>query len=118
MTSLGGLSGGSTSNNNSNKPKSKDKRVKEHFVYHYSTGIQTLAEQIVLGNKSVFLQIDSKGKPVISTHLDLSEDQHIVVYPNEDGISGVTSYITPIKFNDLNEIKSYIEQAKKETIES
>ena len=41
-----------------------------------------------------------------------------MVYPNEDGISGVASYITPIKFKDLNEIKHYIEQAKKETIES
>ena len=81
-------------------------------------GIQTLAEQIVLENKSVFLQIDNKGKPVISPYLDLSADPGIVVYPNEDGISGVASYITPIKFNDLREVKHYIEQANAETIES
>ncbi len=116
---LSGLFGGGDFNgSNNNKNKSKDKKIKEHYVYHYGTGIQTLAEQIVLGNKSVFLQIDNKGKPVISPYLDLSQDQGIKVYPNEDGISGVASYITPIKFKDLNKIKNYIEQAEKETIES
>ena len=116
---LSGLFGGGDFNGSTNnKNKSKDKKIKEHYVYHYGTGIQTLAEQIVLGNKSVFLQIDNKGKPVISPYLDLSQDQGIMVYPNEDGISGVASYITPIKFKDLNEIKHYIEQAEKETIES
>ena len=110
---LSGLFGGGDFNgSNNNKNKSKDKKITEHYVYHYGTGIQTLAEQIVLGNKSVFLQIDNKGKPVISPYLDLSQDQGIKVYPNEDGISGVASYITPIKFKDLNEIKNYIEFTK------
>jgi hypothetical protein len=118
---LSGLSGGATSrddNSTGSKGQAKDKKIKDHFVYHYSAGIPSLAEQIVLGNKSVFLQIDAKEKPVISPYLDLSKDQYIMVYPNEDGISGVASYITPIKFNDPNEIKYYIEKAKNETIDS
>jgi hypothetical protein len=124
---LDGLSGGSDYNGDSNGRKKQrqeekrqtetDNKVKRHFVYHYSNGIP-LAEQIVLGNKSVFLQIDTDGKPVISPYLDLSKEQNIQLSPYEDGISGIASYITAIKFKDLNEIRFYIEQAKKETIES
>lgn len=122
---LDGLTGGSNFSNSSNGRKKKSQKtdnkkngVKEHWIYHYSNDTP-LAEQIVLGNKSVFLQIDTERKPVISPYLDLSQEQNIVLYPREDGVSGVASYITPIKFKDLNEIKVYIEQAaKNETIDS
>ena len=76
---LEGLSGGSDYNGDSNDRKKKrqdekrqtetENKVKRHFVYHYGNDIP-LAEQIVLGNKSVFLQIDADGKPVISPYLD------------------------------------------------
>jgi hypothetical protein len=114
----GGAGGGSDYNRKKKTQQTeKVKKVKEHFVYHYSNEIP-LAEQIVLGNKSVFLQIDENGKPVISPYLDLSKEQNIVLHPHEDGVSGIASYITPIKFKDLNEIKLYIDQAKKETIDT
>jgi hypothetical protein len=98
----------------------QEKKVKEHFVYHYSNGIPSLAEQIVLGNKSLFLQIDIENdyKPVVSPYLDLKDDQGLIIYPHEDGVSGVASYIEPIKFKSMEDIKSYISAARKETIDS
>jgi hypothetical protein len=66
----------------------------------------------------VFLQIDSDRKPVISTRLDLSKDQDIVLLPHQDGIRGVASYTLPIRFKDLTEIRNFIEAAQHETIDS
>ena len=78
-----------------------------------------LAEQIILGNKSVFLQIDNKDRtPVIHTRLDLSKDRDIILLPQQDGINGVASYTLPIKFEDIKEIKKFIEIAQQQTIDS
>ena len=71
---LSGLAGGSDFNGNGhNKKKSK-----------------ALAEQIILGDKSVFLQLDNKGEskdiiPVVQGKLDLSETQGIILIPQPDG---------------------------------
>ena len=109
-------------NNNSESTKGneseeeKESKPKEYSVYKYSKGIP-LAEQIILENKSVFLQIIN-DKPTISTEIDLSENQNIILKPHQHGISGVASPILPIKFKNLEEIEYFIEQAKKETIDS
>jgi hypothetical protein len=110
-----GLSGGSNFSNS--KGKEEKKEAREYEVYKYSNGIP-LAEQIILGNKSVFLQIDRNRNPVISPKLDLSNEQDIILLPRQDGVNGTASFIVPLRFKDLNEIKFYIEQAKLETIYS
>jgi hypothetical protein len=94
----------------------QDQLVKEHEVYKYSKDIP-LAEQIILDNKSVFLQfIDDK--PVVSPKLDLSKEQNIILYPHQHGIDGSVSPIEPLSFKNITEIEYIKEQAKKETIDS
>jgi hypothetical protein len=61
-----------------------DSNVKEHTVYKYSQNIP-LADEIVLDNKNVFLQIID-SKPVISRHIDLSMEKNIILYPHDDGL--------------------------------
>lgn len=118
MTSpLDGLSGGSNFSNRNDKDKEKKKKPKEYYVYKYSKGIP-LAEQIIIGNKSVFLQVDADRKAVISVRLDLSKDHGIVLLPQKDGLEGIASYTLPIKFKDLTEIKDFIEAAKSQTVDS
>lgn len=56
-----------------------DNNVKEHTVYKCSQDIP-LAEDIVLANKNVFLQIID-GKPVIYCHIDLSKEKNIILNP-------------------------------------
>src|SRR5436189_730128 len=73
------------------KDQQQQQQTKEHTVYKYSKDIP-LAEQIILDNKNVFLQIID-GKPVISPKLDLSEDQNIILLPHQDGIDGAVSPI-------------------------
>ena len=130
---LSGLAGGSDFNGNGhNKKKSKQgqqeqdtdkgKKVKEYLVYKYNKNIP-LAEQIILGDKSVFLQLDNKGEskdiiPVVQGKLDLSETQGIILIPQPDGTSGIASFTLPVKFKDIPEIKSSIEVAQGETIDS
>lgn len=97
----------------------KEKIIKEHVVYKYNKDIP-LAEQIILGSKSVLLQIDKKNKckSVVQAKLDLSESQGIILIPQQDGMSGVASFTLPIKFKDMKEINEIIELAKHETIDS
>ena len=118
MTSpLDGLSGGSNYSNRKRKDEEKDKKPKEYYVYKYDKEIP-LAEQIIIGNKSVFLQIDNDRRPVISVKLDLSKDQSTVLLPQLDEMEGIASYTLPIKFKDLTEIKVFVEAAQHETIDS
>jgi hypothetical protein len=123
MTSpLDGLSGGSDFSNNRKKDARKDgkekyKGAKSYYVYKYNKNIP-LAEQIILGNKGVFLQIDNEGNPITSVKLDLSKDQGLILEPQQDGINGVASFTLPIKFKDHKEIKDFIETVKHQTIDS
>jgi hypothetical protein len=71
-----------------------ESKAKEYSVYKYSKDIP-LAEQIILGNESVFLQIVD-GKLEISRQPDLSKEQNIILKPYQHGISGVASPIIPI----------------------
>ena len=103
----------SPENDNSIDEEEDDNKVKEHTVYKYSQGIP-LAEEIVLDDKNMFLQIID-GKPVISPHVDLSEEKNIVLHPHEDGL---VSPIIPYKFRNVEEIADFIRLAKKETIDS
>jgi hypothetical protein len=114
-SSLGGLSGGSNFSNN--KRKEEKKKAKEYYVYKYNKTMP-LAEQVIIGDKSVFLQIDNDMKPVISVRLDLSKDHDIILLPQKDGLEGIASYTLPIKFKDLTEIKGFIDVAKRQTIDS
>jgi hypothetical protein len=114
---LDGLSGGSNFSNSKSKDKKEKKKPKVYYVYKYSKGIP-LAEQIIIGNNSVFLQIDNDRRPVISVKLDLSKDRGIVLLPQKNGLEGIASYILPIRFKDLAEIKHFIEAAESQTIDS
>ena len=117
MTSpLDALSGGSSFSNSKGKGKKK-KGPKEYYVYKYDKGIQ-LAEQIIIGNNNLFLQIGNDRRPVICGRLDLSQDHGFVLLPQKDGLEGIASYTLPIKFKDLTEIKDFIEAVQHETIDS
>ena len=97
-------------------------RKRRTRTQNHTTSINTknipLAEQILLGNKSVFLQIDNDGNPITSVKLDLSKDQGLILEPQQDGINGVASFTLPVKFKDHKEIKDFIDIAKHQTIDS
>jgi hypothetical protein len=97
----------------SDNDEDDDTNVQEHIVYKYSQDIP-LAEEIVLGNKNVFLQIID-GKPVISSYIDLSKEKNIVLYPHD---AGLVSSILPYKFRNVKEITEFINLAYKETIDT
>lgn len=87
-------------------------KPKTYTAYKYSKGIP-LAEEITLGNRNVFLQIID-GNPVVTAELSLT-DKNIIVKPHE---RSENTPIIPYSFKDEDEIKYFIEQAKKETIHS
>jgi hypothetical protein len=92
------------------KPKPKPN---EHIAYKYSKDIP-LAEEIQLGNQNAFLQIID-GEPKISTEIDLSKQKNIVIKPHQR--SEITPAL-PYVFQDEDDIRSFIKQAKEETIHS
>jgi hypothetical protein len=91
----------------------KHLHTKVHTLYKYSKDIP-LAEEIQLANQNVFLQIID-GKPVISSTIDLKEQKNMELLPHD---TGTASPVFPYAFRDMEEIKYFIEQAQKETIDS
>lgn len=94
-------------NTNNNRPKPKT-----YAAYKFSKSIP-LAEEITLGNKNVFLQIIN-GEPLIFPELDL-KDQQIIIKPHD---RSENTPVIPYTFKDIDEIKYFIERAKKETVHS
>jgi hypothetical protein len=105
--------------NQTRKPKQQGKRdkekddVKTYSVYKYSKDIP-LAEEIVLGCQSVFLQIID-GEPTIKPVLDFIKEKNIILRPHE-----ITNQLTPIvipyAFRDIEEIKYFIKVAREKSI--
>jgi hypothetical protein len=92
---------------NDESPKSKI-----YTVYKYSKDIP-LAEEITLGSKNVFLQIIN-GEPITLPELNL-KDQNVIIRPHN---RSENTPIIPYTFEDIDEIKYFIEKTKKETIHS
>ena len=88
----------------------KDNTVKTHSVYKYSKDIP-LAEEIMLGYKSTFLQIVN-DEPVTRDVLDFSKDRNFILKPHEPTNQVVIPYI----FKDIEEVKSFIKLAKEKSI--
>ena len=82
-------------------------------AYKYSKDIP-LAEEIELGNQNVFLQI-IEGEPKISSEINLSKARNIIIKPHAR--SEATPMI-PYAFQDINEVRYFVEQAKNETLHS
>lgn len=126
---LAGLCGGSIDYNNSNwNNNNKDKKQKRRriaqqkdqqqeqiqkgkdcFVRKYSTGIP-LAEQILIGGRSMFLQIIG-GKPKLSSAIDLTQQKGIVLKPHQS--IGSTPPIMEFEYNDTKEIEYFIDIANR-----
>jgi hypothetical protein len=85
-------------------------RPKTYNAYKYSKNI-SLAEEITLGSNNVLLQIIN-GEPEVRPELDL-KDQNIIIKPHD---KSENTPIIPYSFKDIDEIKYFIEQARKETI--
>jgi hypothetical protein len=92
------------------RSKEKEKGTKTHFVYKYSKDIP-LAEQILLGYKSTFLQIVN-GEPVTKDVLDFSKERNIILKPHE----ATNQVVIPYAFKDIEEIKSIIKLAQEKSI--
>lgn len=91
----------------------KNPALIEHDIYkHTHHGI--LAEQIILGNKSCFLQIIN-DKPIIVDKLELPS-QNIVLHPRDR--HKISSRIHQFRFNDESEIQRFIEKAKSVNIDN
>jgi hypothetical protein len=113
---LEGNNGNGNNKKKGKKDKAKDtekiKQPRTYFAYKYSTDIP-LAEEIILGNQSVFLQIID-GYPILKRELEILE-KNIIIKPHE---RSELSPILPYGFKDVEEIKHFIEQANKESIHS
>jgi hypothetical protein len=93
---------------NNNEPKPRI-----YTAYKYSKDIP-LAEEVTHGKENKFLQIID-GEPVTSSELDFSKERNIIIKPHERSEAGP---VIPYIFKDIEEIKYFIEQAKKETLHS
>jgi len=93
-------------------PKDNKPKPKTYTAYKYSKDIPP-AEEITLDSKNVFLQIIN-GEPITSPELDI-KDQNIIIKPHN---RSENTPIIPYIFKDIDEIKYFIEQTKKETIHS
>lgn len=96
------------------KEEAKDKGIRNYTVYKYSKDIG-LAEEILLGNQSVFLQIVDE-EPIISSTIDLSKEKNIILKPHENS-SQITQVIIPYSFRDIDEIRYFIRIAKGKSID-
>jgi hypothetical protein len=84
--------------------------VKTYSVYKYSKDV-TLAEEILLGYQSTFLQIID-GEPFTKPVLDFSKERNIVLKPHES----TNQVIIPYAFKDIEEVKYFIKLAKEKSI--
>jgi hypothetical protein len=99
-----------------NSEDGKDKpNIKTHTVYKYSTDIP-LAEEILLNNESVFLQIID-GQPKISSMIDLSKQKGIILVPHENSSQVTAPVVIPYNFRDKEEIEYFISVAKQKSID-
>lgn len=93
---------------------SKDEpKPKRYTAYKYSKDVP-LAEEIELGNQNVFLQIID-GEAEVRQEIDLSKEKNTIIKPHE---RSEAMPMIPYAFQNLNEIRHFVEQAKRETIHS
>jgi hypothetical protein len=96
----------------SSTDKKKEKR--EFPIYKYSNRKKdALHEAVILGGKPVFLKYDSDAVEPIKTIGSIEEDSRLIRpqqterYPYE-----------PYEFENMNEVLSYVERARNETVDS
>jgi hypothetical protein len=106
---------GKTSQTNEDDNDNNEQTPKIHTVYKYSTDIP-LAEEILLDNESVFLQIID-GKPQISSMIDLRKQKGIVLIPHENSSQVIAPVVIPYSFKNVEEIEYFIKIAKEKSID-
>jgi hypothetical protein len=87
------------------KEKDRKERVVQKFT-HYGC-----VEAVLVGDLPFFLQINDSGEPMLLENIPYSD--MVLVPPQKTAYPGLA-----YEFTDLNEIKSVIEKAKKETLDS
>jgi hypothetical protein len=97
-----------------NKEKEKEKEKHEYLAYKYSNRKKgELHEAVILAGKPVFLKYDSKtAEPIIKIE-NIEEDTRIIKPPHMENYP-----YDPYEFENMNEVISHLERAKKETIDS
>lgn len=96
-----------SSNGNTGTKKLTQPKQKSYLVYKY-TKSDGLAEEIVLGDRSKFLQIID-GEPVVSDMIDLSKEKGITLKPHQRDTGQPP--VMPIHYKDMEELKELIKQA-------
>jgi hypothetical protein len=93
---------------------SRKKEKNESIAYKYSNrGKGPLREAVILAGKPVFLKYDSNSvEPITSVEI-IEEDTRIIKPPHIENYP-----YDPIEFENMNEVISYLECARKETIDS
>ena len=94
------------------KKKNDDKDSTKYTAYKYSKGI-SLAEEILLGYQSVFLQLID-GELIIKPAIEL-RDKNVVIQPHQ---ASEISPVLPYAFRDIDEVRYFVKQANNETIDS
>lgn len=96
-------------NENTNDIRTRPIKNKEHLLYKYSKQIP-LAEAILLNDWPIFLQIGD-GKPILTEKIEL---ETITLLPPSISSCLSKEYV----FSSKSEIESYIQRAKKQTMDS
>lgn len=88
-----------------NKDQSDKQQKNKIYLQKYSTGI-ILAEAVILGDTSMFLQLKDNSEPVLGRNIDLNG---LTIYPTE-----LRSQLSePYTFTSRDEIVYYLNLAKK-----
>lgn len=96
-----------TSEKQGNKQESDTPKAKKCISYKY-TNKEELFEEIRLGGKSVFLTLVD-GEPKLFEEIDQSEERGIIIRPHSN-VGMLPTF--PYEFNDIKEIRRFIEIAK------
>jgi hypothetical protein len=92
----------------------RKKEKHESIAYKYSNrGKGLLHEAVILAGKPVFLKYDSNAAEPITPVESIEEDTRIIKPPHMENYP-----YDPYEFENMNEVISYLERARKETIDS
>jgi hypothetical protein len=97
-------------NGDARNGKNSKSSPKKYTVYKYSND-DGLAEEIILGGRSKFLQIVD-GQPKILDEINISDENGVIIKPhynNNSGLQATLSYV----YDDINEIRRFIDLASR-----
>jgi hypothetical protein len=101
---------------NQQQQQSNGNKKKKHEIltYKYSNkGKDSIHEAVILSGKPTFLKYDSNAAEPITSVESIEEDTRIIVPPHVENYP-----YDPYEFDNMNDVLSYLERAKEETIDS